>query len=65
MATCNFMALLPIAIDFYLSPTRSAQAAKRFLAKSLTGLKAWEKPVVINTDRAPTCAAERMELERA
>jgi transposase-like protein len=27
-------------IDFYLSPTRSTQAAKRFLAKSLTGLKA-------------------------
>ena len=31
-------------IDFYLSPTRSTQAAKRFLAKSLTGLKAWQKP---------------------
>jgi transposase-like protein len=39
-------------IDFCLSPTRSTQATKRFLAKSLTGLKAWEKPVVINTDKA-------------
>ena len=41
-------------IDFYLSPTRNAKAAKRFLGKALNGLKAWEKPQVINTDRAPT-----------
>jgi transposase, IS6 family len=51
-------------IDFYLSPTRSTQAAKRFLAKSLTGLKAWEKPVVINTDKAPTYAAAIAELKK-
>src|SRR3546814_1400653 len=31
-------------IDFYLSPTRSAKAAKRFLAKALRGLKPREKP---------------------
>ncbi len=31
-------------IDFYLSPTRSAKAAKRFLGKALRGLKHWEKP---------------------
>lgn len=31
-------------IDFYLSPTRNAQAAKRFLGKALNGLKHWEKP---------------------
>ncbi|MTI16834.1 IS6 family transposase [Rhodobacteraceae bacterium RKSG542] len=31
-------------IDFYLSPTR----------KALGGLKDWEKPHVINTDKAPT-----------
>src|SRR5208283_5654031 len=51
-------------IDFYLSPTRSTQAAKRFLAKSLTGLKAWEKPMVINTDKAPTYAAAIAELKK-
>nr|WP_054575783.1 IS6 family transposase [Escherichia coli] len=28
-------------IDFYLSPTRSAKAAKRFLGKALRGLKHW------------------------
>jgi IS6 family transposase len=31
-------------IDFYLSPTRNAQTAKRFLCKALNGLKEWEKP---------------------
>ena len=51
-------------IDFYLSPTRSTQAAKRFLAKSLTGLKAWEKPVVINTDKAQAYAAAIAELKK-
>src|SRR3546814_3356009 len=30
-------------IDFYLSSTRSAKAAKRFLGKALRGLKHWEK----------------------
>ena len=43
-------------IDFYLSPTRNSKAAKRFLGKALNGLKAWEKPEVINTDKAPTYA---------
>lgn len=41
-------------IDFYLSPTRNTAAAKRFLPKALNGLKAWETPTVINTDKAPT-----------
>jgi IS6 family transposase len=41
-------------IDFYLSPTRNAKAAKRFLSKALNGLQAWEKPEVINTDKAST-----------
>jgi transposase-like protein len=41
-------------IDFYLSPTRNVKAAKRFLGKALNGLKDWEKPTVINTDKAPT-----------
>lgn len=41
-------------IDFYLSQTRNTKAAKRFLGKALHGLKDWEKPLKINTDRAPT-----------
>ena len=41
-------------IDFYLSATLNAKAAKRFLGKALNGLKDWEKPVAINTDKAPT-----------
>jgi IS6 family transposase len=41
-------------IDFYLSPTRNTKTAKRFLGKALGGLKDWEKPLTINTDKAPT-----------
>jgi IS6 family transposase len=50
-------------IDFYLSPTRNAKAAKRFLGKALNGLKAWEKPEVINTDKAPTYGSAISELK--
>ena len=50
-------------IDFYLSPTRTAKAAKRFLAKVLNGLKAWEQPEVINTDKAPAYAVAIAELK--
>jgi transposase, IS6 family len=50
-------------IDFYLSPTRNTKAAKRFLAKALRGLKDWEQPEVINTDKAPTYAAAIAELK--
>ncbi len=52
-------------IDFYLSPTRSAKAAKRFLGKALKGLKDWEKPHVINTDKAPSYGAAIAELKAA
>ena len=41
-------------IDFYLSPARNAKAAERFPGKALNGLKAWEQPEIINTDKAPT-----------
>ena len=41
-------------IVFYLSPTRNSEAAKRFLGKALNGLKDWEQPTIINTDKAPT-----------
>ena len=51
-------------IDFYLSPTRNTAAAKRFLGKALSGLKDWEKPRVINTDKAPTYAAALAELKK-
>jgi transposase-like protein len=50
-------------IDFYLSPTRNTKAAKRFLGKALKGLKDWEKPRVINTDKAPAYAAALAELK--
>ena len=50
-------------IDFYLSPTRNAKAAGRFLGKALNGSKACEKPEVINTDKAPTYAIAISELK--
>jgi transposase, IS6 family len=50
-------------IDFYLSPMRNAKAAKRFLGKALNGLKDWEKPEVINTDKAPTYGSAISELK--
>ncbi|MND90042.1 Integrase core domain protein [compost metagenome] len=50
-------------IDFYLSPTRHAKAARRFLGKDLNGLKDWEKPTVINTDKAPTYGIAISELK--
>lgn len=50
-------------IDFCLSSTRNTTAAKRFLSKALNGLKAWETPMVINTDKAPTYGAALAELK--
>ena len=50
-------------IDFHLSSTRNAKAAKRFLGKALRGLKEWEQPKVLNTDKAPTYAAAIAELK--
>jgi len=41
-------------IGFYLSPTRNTKAARTFLGKAFKGLKDYEKPRVINTDKAPT-----------
>jgi transposase-like protein len=43
-------------IDIYLSPTRNVKAASRFLGKALNGLKEWEKPEVIDTNKALTYA---------
>jgi transposase, IS6 family len=39
-------------IDFYLSPTRNTQAAKRFLGKALKSRKSWAHPSAINTDKS-------------
>ncbi len=51
-------------IDFYLSPTRNAKAAKRFLGKALSGFKDWEKPRVINTDKAAAYGTAIAELKK-
>ncbi|CAG0910095.1 unnamed protein product [Cyprideis torosa] len=51
-------------IEFYLSPTRNAKAAKRFLGKALKGLKEWEQPEILNTDKAPAYGAAINELKR-
>ena len=50
-------------IDFYLSATRNTKAAKRFLGKALRGLKEWEQPEALNTDKAPAYAAAIAELK--
>ena len=50
-------------IDFYLSSTRNTKAAKRFLGKVLRGMKDWELPEVLNTDKAPTYAGAIAELK--
>ena len=51
-------------INFYLSPTRNTAAAKRFLGKTLHGLKDWEKPSGINADKASTYGAASAELKQ-
>jgi IS6 family transposase len=50
-------------VDFYLSATRNSSAAKRFLAKALRHLKEWEKPRVINTDKASSYVGAIKQLK--
>ena len=50
-------------IDFYLSSTRNTKAAKRFLGKAMKGLKKWEQPEILNTDKAPAYGAAIKELK--
>ena len=50
-------------IYFYLSSTRNTKTAKRFLGKALKGLKDWEQPEVLNTDKAPTYPGAIAELK--
>ena len=50
-------------LDFYLSSTRNAKAAKRFLGKALRKMKDYEKPDKINTDKAPCYVQAIRELK--
>jgi IS6 family transposase len=50
-------------LDFYLSPTRNKDAAKRFLGKAFRKLKEWEKPHTINTDKAGCYVGAIKELK--
>lgn len=50
-------------IDFYLSSTRNAKAAKRFLGKALHKRKDWEMPRTINTDKAGCYGVAVRELK--
>nr|WP_249201826.1 DDE-type integrase/transposase/recombinase [Acetobacter thailandicus] len=51
-------------ISTSLSPTRNAKAARRFSGKAINGLKEWEKPETINTDKAPTYGIAISELRK-
>ncbi|MCL1064266.1 IS6 family transposase [Shewanella benthica] len=51
-------------VDFYLSSRRNANAAKRFLGKALKGLKCWECPSAINTDKAASYGVAITELKK-
>src|SRR3546814_17492892 len=51
-------------IDFYLSPTRNANAAKRFLGKALRGLKHWETPATLIPETTPSYGAANTALMR-
>jgi transposase, IS6 family len=50
-------------LEFYLSSTRNAKAAKRFLGKILRRMKEYEKPNTINTDQAPSYGQAIQELK--
>ena len=51
-------------IDFHLSQTRNAGAAKLFLGKALKNLKKYDHPTVINTDKAPAYGVAIRELKQ-
>ena len=53
-------------IDFYLSPTRSAKAAKRFLGKALRGLEALGKACHAQYRQSAElwCSDHRIEARR-
>ena len=51
-------------VDFHLSQTRNAGAAKRFPGKALRGCKVREKPCVTNTDKAGCYGRAIRELKK-
>lgn len=51
-------------IDFYLSHTRSAAMAKRFLCKALKGQKSYDEPSTFNTDKNPAYGAAISEMKK-
>jgi len=51
-------------IDFYLSRTRNAKAATRFLGKALKRLKPYNRPYTINTDKAAAYGVAIAELKK-
>ena len=50
-------------IDFYLSKTRNASAAKRFLSKALKSMPEYSHPASINTDKNPAYGKAIKELK--
>lgn len=48
----------------YLSATRNAKAAKRFLSKGVRGVKKWQKLAIINTERAAPYDIALSELKK-
>ncbi len=50
-------------VDFYLSRTRNLHSAKTFLAKALRSFKDYERPTLINTDKAPAYGAAIAKLK--
>lgn len=51
-------------VDFYLSSHRGIKAAKRFLARVLKKANRWQKPKIINTDKAPSYKAAIHQLKQ-
>lgn len=51
-------------VDFYLSSSRNAKAAKRCLGKAIRACKDWEKPSKINTDKAGCYTQAIRELKQ-
>src|SRR3546814_6439080 len=48
----------------WLSDVFASGRSKRFLGMALRGLKHWEKPAALNTDKAPSYVAAITELMR-
>jgi transposase-like protein len=50
-------------VDFYLSKTRNAKAAKRFLGKALKSIPDYSHPSSVNTDKNPAYGKAIKELK--